>query len=171
MTVNLSDLLDVDPMLRLAMRRTMLEHASGEWLEAMRRMVEPERRGATGRGTWRFSAWMADVLFGGPIELETRGNLREWMVMSEDERIAALSVFWADGIRRRREIAGEGPAPLRQARTSLGYGLIGTLESPEDDLDDLEIYGGTIVSGSTVPADGKWILYVPREEKREKAPT
>jgi hypothetical protein len=43
MTVNLSDLLDVDPWLRLAMQRSMLEYASGEWLEAMRHMVAPER--------------------------------------------------------------------------------------------------------------------------------
>jgi hypothetical protein len=48
MTVNLSDLLDADPMLRLAMRRSMLEHASGEWLEAMRHMVEPERPDVAG---------------------------------------------------------------------------------------------------------------------------
>jgi hypothetical protein len=39
MTVNLVDLLDADPWLRLAMRRSMLEHASGEWLDLIRHHI------------------------------------------------------------------------------------------------------------------------------------
>lgn len=42
MTVNLADLLEADPIRRAAVRGSLLEHASGEWLEAMRHMVEPE---------------------------------------------------------------------------------------------------------------------------------
>lgn len=91
------------------------------------RRPRSERTGAKGRGRWRFSAWTAGVLFGGPIELETRGNLREWMAMSEGERIAALSSFWSSGLRRQREMAGDGPPQSRQARTSLGYGLLPTV--------------------------------------------
>jgi hypothetical protein len=115
--------------------------------------------GAKARGRWRFSTWTAGILFGGPIELETRGNLRDWMVMSEGERIEALHALWSSGLRRQREMADEGPPLSRQARTSLGYGVIGPRESLDDDL---EIHGGSIVSGSTVPGDGEWILYAPR---------
>jgi hypothetical protein len=96
--------------------------------------VERERAatiGAKGRGLWRFSALTAGVLFGGPIELETRGNLMEWMVMSESERIEALAASWSDGLRRQREMAGEGPPPSRQARTSLGFGLFGQWAPPD----------------------------------------
>jgi hypothetical protein len=83
-----------------------------------------------GRGRWRFSAWAAGVLFGGPIELETRGNLRDWMVMSESERLDALSTLWSSSLRHQRQMAGEGPPP-RRARTSLGFGLLGSWAPPD----------------------------------------
>lgn len=43
MTVNLSDLLDADPLLRAAMRRSMLEYASGEWLDLIRHHIYGHR--------------------------------------------------------------------------------------------------------------------------------
>lgn len=107
-----------------------------------------ERTGANGRGRWRFSAWTAGVLFGGPIELETRGNLREWMAMSEGERIAALPLvaMWrdVDGVHPttsgyERAFREPTAPPLRHPRTALP--LLGPWAPPV--------------------ASGRWILYHP----------
>jgi hypothetical protein len=95
----------------------------------------------------------------------------------ETLRIEALSASWSAGVRQQREMAGEGPVPSRQARTSLGFGLLGSW-APPDGRRHSDTFRLAMPDGRTVYVDangepltdGTWILYVPREEKREGAP-
>lgn len=79
--------------------------------------------GAQGRGRWRFSGLRVDLLSGRPAELEFCGDMRDWLTMTEMERWAELFRLAHD---KRESVMRDGQEPPRQARTSLGFGLLGS---------------------------------------------
>jgi hypothetical protein len=98
----------------------------GPVLRGVRRC--PVTTGAKGRGRWRFSGLRDELLSGRPAELEFNGDMREWLTMTEIDRWSELFRLAHDKL---DSVARDGLEPPRQARTSLGFGLLGSWAPPD----------------------------------------
>jgi hypothetical protein len=132
----------------------------GPVLRGVRRC--PVTTGAKGRGRWRFSGLRDELLSGRPAELEFNGDMREWLTMTEIDRWSELFRLAHDKL---DSVARDGLEPPRQARTSLGFGLLGSWAPRPVRTGEFRLAlpdGSELdVHGEALP-DGEWILYVPR---------
>jgi hypothetical protein len=123
--------------------------------------VTAETTGAKGRGRWRFSGLRDELLSGRPAELEFCGDMREWLTMTEIDRWSELFRLAHDKL---DSVARDGLEPPRQARTSLGFGLLGPWAPQPVRTGEFRLAlpdGSEFDVHGEAATDGEWILYLP----------